>query len=129
MNHFQKQLIFSILSFLLIFTLCGFLSIFYQKKIDDLLALCNDLPPTLSENRDQLSQSVNTIELHLKKAGTSLAFFIDYKYLNDAFLAAATLRSAVACNDERTYCQAVVKLREALETLLRLEKPSFELFI
>ncbi|MBQ8236138.1 MAG: hypothetical protein IJZ37_05600 [Clostridia bacterium] len=129
MTHFQKQFTFSILSFLLIFALCGFLSVFHQNKINALLDLCGNLPPTLGKNPAELSESVRIIEVKLKKAGTSLAFFMHYEHLNEAFFAAAALRTSVETGDELTYPQAVVRLREALETLLRLEKPSLELFI
>lgn len=129
MNHFQKQFTFSILSFLLIFTFCAILSDYHQSQIDDLLDLCNNLPPTLDEHSEKIPETVKIIEAKLKKAGTSLAFFMHYEHLNEAFLAAASLRSCVEAHDGRAYHQSVVELREALQTMLRLEKPSLELFI
>ena len=66
------------------------------------------------------------LEEKLTKAGTSLAFFVNYEQLNTAYLAAATLKSAAEQKDEREYARAAVALKEAIGTLLRAEGLSLE---
>ncbi len=128
MSYFQKQLFCCILSLLLILSSCTLLSFHYKKELGDLQALCRALPRDLSD-KERVYREVVFLEDNLKKAGTSLAFFINYDQLNSAYLAAATLKRAVLQGDEREYARAAVCLDEAIGTLLRFEAFSLKTLI
>ena len=125
MSHFQKQILSCLLVFVLLYSSCALLSYHHTRSLREILSLCDRLPSSLHGQEDALLKA-SELEEKLKKAGTSLAFFVNYEQLNTAYLAAATLKSAAEQKDEREYARAAVALKEAIGTLLRAEGLSLE---
>ena len=94
----------------------------------ELTDLCRALPEDLSD-RSKVLQGTKVLEQKLKKAGASLAFFMDYEDINEAYLCAASLRYAAQKGDELEYHRTRIALLEALDTLLRFETLSLETII
>ena len=128
MKHFVRQITVCILLLTLIFSFVSTLSFYHCRKINELQTTCAHLPTSLENDAATLDR-IAELEDQLKKAGTSLAFFTHYEQLNTAYLAAASLRTAAESGDAGQYGRALCELKEALGTLLRNERPSFEAVI
>ena len=128
MIFFKRQLISCILALLFIFSSCTLLSRYHRNVLHDLIALCRDLP-VLAESEDSAVKKAEDLEKKLKKAGTSLAFFVNYSDLNEAYLCAANLKYAAQQGNDLEYDRARIALSEALDTLLRAETLSIKTLI
>ena len=80
------------------------------------------------EQLEKLKEQVDCLEAQTKKAGETLAFFINYEYISRTSAAAAALSSAVSARSVGQYSVAQSDLYEALDSMERLEKLTFELF-
>ncbi len=76
----------------------------------------------------ELQEQASKIEAQLKKAGTSLAFFINYNSLSQAYTASASFTAAVTSKEAADYGIAKRTLLEALDNIERPEKLTWELF-
>lgn len=137
----MKKLLYHIASSLvclvLLFLFCTLLSIYARNSVDALEALMDELPePDAADvlmHDDKafkaLLHQVISLEEQTKKAGCRLAFFIHYSYISRAGAAAGELKNAVLARSPAQYGEAKNALREALDSLRRLEDPTLELFL
>ena len=134
MKKLKLEILCFSLSLLLLFLSCFALSRYADGQIHAVKEKLDVLPSSArivsdAEARAEAIDAARQIEAQLKKAEESLAFFVSYDHINKACACASNFSAALS-GDERSDIESARRaLAEALDSLLRLNEFSLEIFL
>lgn len=137
MKKLYAELFSSVFLLFLILGLCLFCSCRARQQVGEVRALVLTTPTAEEFEKmrtdpvkvEELKEQTKILQKKLKKAGSGLAYFINYEYLSRAHAAASSFLASISSEEDADYGNARQALLDTLSNVERLEKLSWELFL